>query len=281
MRNSFVIGLMCASALVSVGCAGAFDMSVPDAVTVPDEPAHVVVRLRRQEVWMLKPPVRNAVVQVEIQRGPRRAAYTNDDGYAASAVPAPDEPGKYGMRVCHQDPRGDEVCLWGACYVMDPTRPVVVVEYDAVQDGRKAGETAGALWRLHTAGAQIAYAVDDGALSPRDARVRLAQAEMPDGPLLLWSDVSGWGRPAQVQGSWAFARDELPGMLVAIGRDDDFLEAAQSLDMAPLAVGRKQRGFPTAPDWQRAADAVTLILTQLPAKASAQKAADALRNAVE
>ena len=64
----------------------------------------------------------------------RRAAYTGADGYAAAIVPVPAEPGKYALTVCLQDDRGDEVTRAGACYVLNPRRLVVAVDWEAIED---------------------------------------------------------------------------------------------------------------------------------------------------
>ncbi|MFW6154092.1 MAG: hypothetical protein ACOC95_02650, partial [Planctomycetota bacterium] len=95
--------LILTTALVLGGCGGEYLVALPDVVAAEGQTARVAARLRRREVWRLAPPVADAAVTVRMDGGRRRAAFTDDDGYAAVDLAAPETPGRYTLTLRHQD----------------------------------------------------------------------------------------------------------------------------------------------------------------------------------
>lgn len=251
--NRLIIGILLTSTLV--GCSGRYILAIPDAVAASGSDAPVTVQLRRQEFWMLRPPVRGAVLRMWVIPGQQRAAYTRRDGWAFAAVPAPAEVGTYTLTICHQDPRGDAFAREGSCYVMDRRRLVVAVDWEAIEDAHSADSAAGPLARLAAAGVQIAYVVTDAGRSP-EAHDWLKTHGLPDGPVLSWGWRRNWrGKAIAVTGSLPTIREQLPGLTVAAGPEDDFLRAAEELNMVAVSVGvARGKRFVEFADWSALAD---------------------------
>lgn len=255
MLKSIVLMLL-ASALA--GCGGAYVVTIPDAVSASGQPAPVTVRLQRQEFWFLRPAVKGAVLRLRVASGEPRAAYTRANGLAAAACPAPEQIGKYAVTVGHQDDQGDEVRRQGNCYVLDPRRLVLAVDWEAVEDRESAELAAGPLARLVRAGVQIVYLATDEAAQPAKAHAHLAASDLPDAPVLSWGWRRDWlGRKTEVTGALPTARKQLPGLVIAAGPEDDLLRAVRSLDMVPVCVGVDRGGrFIEFPDWSELVDRV-------------------------
>lgn len=230
------------AAILLAGCAGRYRLTVPDAVTAGDKPAAVVVRLERQEFGPLYLPVDDAVMRMWIDDEPLRAAYTRRNGYAAAAVPCPSEPGRHKLTIAHQDRQGGQVGKKGLAYVVRPDARTLVVDWEAVEKARAGLAAAPALKRLAAAGVQIVYAAE-GFVEPVKAHIIIIANDLPDGPLVSWED----GR--QVTGTLVTARSLLTGEVIAAGQEDDFLRAAQSLDMKAFSVGADRQRFMTFGSW--------------------------------
>jgi len=246
-------------AATAVGCGGEFILTVPDAVSAAGADVPVTVRLQRHEFWRMTDALEDAALRMcvmapgdDAPMSCQRAAYTHSDGYATALLPAIGAPGRYALSVCHQDTQGDEVCRTGRCYVLEPSRLAVVVDWEAVEDADDAREAAESLSRLAAGGVRILYAADDAAGEPDTAHAHLATAGLPDGPVLSWGRRRDWlGRERSVTGSLPTAKKRLAGLVVAVGVEDDFLRAAAELHLAAIEVS------PDAAGWSDFADRVT------------------------
>jgi len=241
-------------AAVLAGCSGQVTITVPDAVAASPADAPVAVRLQQQEFWKLQVPVEGALLRMSVVPDNTRAAYTRADGYASAAVPAPAEPGRYVLTVMLQDHRGDEACQTGTCYVLDPNRLAVVIDWEAIEDDDQARQAAEPLARLARAGVQIVYAATG--TDPCQAHRFLADQGLPDGPVLSWGTKSNWrGKHLQVTGSLPTARSQLPALLIAAGPEDDFLRAAEQLNIVAISIGAgREREYIEVPDFAAFAD---------------------------
>jgi hypothetical protein len=224
------------------GCAGRYRLTVPDAVTVPQRPAPVEIRLALQEFGPLYLPVDDAAMRLWIGEEALRAAYTRRNGYASAAVPAPSEPGCYTLTVAHQNREGGQVGKRAAAYVLRPDAPTLVVEWEAIEHASDARRAAPALRRLAQAGTQVVYAME-GFGQAAEAHDYLARQNLPDGPLAWWEDGH------TITGTLATLRGMLTGPVFAAGPEDDFLRAAQALDMKAFSLGVAHRRFPSFSDW--------------------------------
>ncbi|HHH75475.1 MAG TPA: hypothetical protein ENL03_00445, partial [Phycisphaerae bacterium] len=77
------------------GCGGYYILTAPDQLAVEAEPVNVVVRLQRNDMFVMAFGVKKAAISFRAEDLPERASYTDDLGYAGAAVPAPAEPGLY------------------------------------------------------------------------------------------------------------------------------------------------------------------------------------------
>jgi len=170
------------------GCGGQYILTVPDQLARAGGETPTVVRLQRNDFFVLAPPLKEAAMSFRVADGPERAAYTDKLGYAAAAVPVPKQPGRYTMRVVHLDSRyGDEPAAEGAVYVWDPNRPVVAVDMDCLP-GLPLGSSrhaARALRRL-AAAANVLYLTRRSAKHHAAAHEALTKAGYPAGPILAW-----------------------------------------------------------------------------------------------
>ncbi len=245
--------VVAALAAFVAGCGGEYMLTVPDTVTVAGGDAPVVVRLQQKEFWRHTPAQADAVVRLWVLPEQKRAAYTDEYGYAASAVAVPAQPGRYAVTVCHKTPRGVDVRQLGACYVLKPRRLVVVVDFSAIDTPATARAAAEALDMLGQAGVQVAYASTAMAPRPEKAHQWLTWLGLPDGPVLGWSWRKDWRRrPVEVTGSMRGVRDYVPAMAVAVGYDEEFCRAAEHLNMAAVRLGGA--GGPTPGGWADFAD---------------------------
>jgi hypothetical protein len=239
----------CGMAAFLTGCAGSYRLTIPDAVTAPDKPAPVVVRLERQEFGPLYLPVDDAVMRMWVDDEPLRAAYTRRNGYASAAVPCPPQPGRHRLTVAHQDREGGQVGKKALAYVVRPEARTLVVEWESIDKTDRAHQAAPALKRLAAAGVQIVYAAEDFE-EPVAAHAFLAQNSLPDGPLVYWAE----GR--QVTGTVVTLRALLTGPVIAAGAEDDFLRALQTLSITPACVGAQRQRFTCYESWDALADGV-------------------------
>jgi len=251
--------LLLAAGLGLGGCGGEFILSVPDTVTAMGQDAPVVVRLQQQEFWKLTPALKDALLQMWVLPDRKRAAYTGKAGYAATTVPTPEAAGRYTLTVCHQDHRGDEISRTGSVFVLDDRRAVLAVDWEAIDSDEGARAAVEPLRRLQQAGIQIVYLSAERTRRPGEAHQWLAEHNLPDGAVISWGWRRNWYRKAvQVTGAMPIARRMLPGMLIAAGREDDFLRAAEMTGMLAVHVGTgRAKQFGEVGDWATLADRIT------------------------
>lgn len=220
------------------GCSGEYLVTLPDVVAAAGNEAVVVARVQRHEVFIVAPPVRDAVVVMWVDPDQHRAAHTDSRGYATVMLPVPDQIGRYEITLHHQDERGDEVTATGRCYVMDASKLTVAVDWEAIEDADDARAAAAALGPLQEAGVQIVYAAEDEAATPNEAHRWLTTHGLPDGPVLSWGYRRNWRWKAQeLRGSLPAAREVLGGLTIVAAGDDDLARAAAEMHMVAIGVG--------------------------------------------
>lgn len=180
--------LLVLCAMVGGGCGGQYIMSIPDQLARPGGETTTVVRLQRNDFFVLAPPLKQAAMLFQIAGGPNRGAYTDNLGYAATTVPVPKEPGQYTMKVLHLDKvYGDEPAREGRVYVWDPNRPAIAVDMDCLP-GMLLGSSknaARALRRL-AEGADLLYLTRRSVSHHAKDHETLRRAGYPAGPILAW-----------------------------------------------------------------------------------------------
>jgi hypothetical protein len=196
MRNLWTMLLGMA---VLAGCGGEHTLTVPDAVTPSGDDAPVVLRLQRNDFFVLDLPVEQAPMRLRVGDGIERGAYTDKLGYAGTTVPVPREPGVYTVQVDHQNSEyGDEVHGTGRVYVWQKDRPIVAVDLDCVPMGEAA--VAGGLSKLSRQ-ANIVYFTRERVARHEQLHQQLKNGGFPDGPILLWKrqkwhiERGKWGIP--------------------------------------------------------------------------------------
>lgn len=241
------------------GCGGGFTLTVPDAVAPAGEMSVVTPRLLRNDFWVFQTPLNKAVLTLEALPGLKRAAYTDKQGYASAAVPVPAEVGRHAVTVCHQDSQGDEACMAGYVYVLDPTVLALAVDWQTLEDA----DAPVALARLAEAGVQIVYVSDIMAAKPQAAHDWLATRGLPDGAVASWAWQRDWRwRPTEVVGLLPLARRRVSSMLVGVYRRPDLGDALERLNMAPVHIGPGSAGPADATgfdDWSAFAEALLAV----------------------
>lgn len=177
-----------ALSLALTGCGGQYILTVPDQVAAAGGQSVAVARLQRNDFFVLAPPIEGAALRFRVEEQGERAAYTDRLGYAGAAVPVPAQEGLYTLRVDHMDREGDEAHATAPVYVWNAQTPVVAVDLDALRldAARPAEAAAQALRKLAARPVRILYLTDRRI--NRHARIhrRLAELNLPDGPVLLW-----------------------------------------------------------------------------------------------
>lgn len=169
------------------GCGGQYILTVPDQLAAAGGLTATVVRLQRNDFFVLAPAVEEAAMRLRIADGPERGAYTDEFGYAGAAMAAPAKPGRYALTVKHLDIFGDEVVGEGPVYVWAADRPAVAVDLDCLPGLwlGDAKDAAGALRGLATK-PNILYLTRRSTRDHAAAHEQLRKAGYPDGPILLW-----------------------------------------------------------------------------------------------
>ncbi|MHC4982884.1 MAG: hypothetical protein ACYTF6_06915 [Planctomycetota bacterium] len=185
--------------LAVAGCGGDYILTASDHIAPVGGEALAVARLQRREIYRLAVSIEDAPVEFRLADGQRRVAYTDNLGYAASAVPAPKVQGKYRMSIFHQDSEGDVVTGEATIYAWDADRPVVAVDFDFLppvgsEDGQAAKLALSGLARQ----ANLIYMTRRPVAEHRRIHDELDAAGRPDGPVLPWQrqrwHVRHWGR---------------------------------------------------------------------------------------
>ena len=148
----------------------------------------MVVRLQRNDFFVLNFPVKGALIRFGIPDGSERAAYTDKLGYAGTTMTAPTKPGRYTVRIDHMDSEGQEVSGVAPLFVWDPARPVVAVDIDSLPSvvSEDAVGARGALKRL-TALANIVYLTREPIRKHYRMHCRLTVDGYPDGAVMRWT----------------------------------------------------------------------------------------------
>jgi hypothetical protein len=179
------LGLLALSILLN-GCGGYYILTVPDQVAPAGGAAPAVVRLQRNDFFVLAIPEEQSLMVMSAAGGPQRGAYTDKEGYAGTTVPVPDEPGRYEMTVFHTDREGEEVRATAPVYVWPADAPIAAVDLDGLPwHGGKKDEAAGALNAL-AAERRILYMTRESVAAHARLHDDLAAAGYPDGPVLVW-----------------------------------------------------------------------------------------------
>ena len=220
------------------GCSGEYILTAPDVVVLAGQDAPVVMRLQRREVWRYAPPQAGAAVTFRLGEGSPQCARTDKAGYAALSIKAPPRPGRHDVALYHQDINGDSARGKAAIYVLDPDRPIAVVDADSLpRDSQTAGAAAGALVRMQQT-AQLIYVTRRYASRPASAHKILEKYGYPDGPVIPYIGSKQWWKWRQ---SNVDALDELhrrfPKLRWGVTDDDDAAEAFGNAGLKVLIIG--------------------------------------------
>ena len=221
------------------GCSGEYILTAPDVAALPGRDAPVVVRLQRREVWRYAPPQGSAAITFRLGEGTPKCARTDKDGYTATSIKTPSEPGRYEITLYHQDINGDEVTSHAAIYVFDPDKPVAVVDADSLpRSGKLAGPASASLVRMQLS-AQLIYVSRKYASRPARAHAMLDKYGYPDGPVVPYSGPKRWWKWRQ---SDTGALDELqrrfPKLRWGITADADTAKAFAQAGLMVMFVGK-------------------------------------------
>ena len=169
------------------GCGGHYIMTIPDQMAAAGGQAAAVVRLQRNDFFVLSPAVKKAAIRFRIGDGPLRGAYTDDLGYAATMVRVPDRPGQYRLKVAHLDIWGDEVKAEAPVFAWPTDRPVIAVDMDCLPGlWLGSSDKAARAMRRLVVGANLLYLTRRSTKRHGRAHELLRKAGYPDGPVLAW-----------------------------------------------------------------------------------------------
>ncbi len=173
--------------VAAAGCGGHYILAVPDQIAPSGGQAVAVVRLQRNDFFVLSLAEKDALIRFRAADGVGRAAHTDKLGYAGAAVAVPAVVGRYVMVVEHTDHEGDEIRAEAPLYVWDAGRAVVAVDLDCLPHSRssEAKDARRALKRL-AAGANLLYLTRRPVRRHAEAHAFLDKLNYPDGPVLLW-----------------------------------------------------------------------------------------------
>jgi hypothetical protein len=187
MRRSCATGMVLAALAAASGCGGQYILTVPDQVARAGGQTTAIVRLQRNDFFVLTPAVKDAPMRFRVADEKERGAFTDKLGYAGTTVPVPARPGPHRLRVTHLDRFGDEVVAEAPVYAWDPNRPVIAVDMDCLP-GLTLGSSAQAsraLQRL-AASAKVLYLTRRSTRRHAETHKMLERAGYPDGPVLAW-----------------------------------------------------------------------------------------------
>lgn len=222
-------------ALLATGCGGQYIMTTPDQLASTDGEANVVVRLQRNDFFVLALAVPDAALRLRVDDMPERGAFTDELGYAATKVPTPTETGVYAMQIVHSDLEGDQVRGRSRVFVLEPEAPIVAVELDALpwEISSQKPHAVAALRRL-AGEARIIYLTRQDAEAHPRLHESLARQGYPDGPILIWQHR----RVHLVPGMWRLPKLVVESRLVSelpqLHRE--FLNLRAGLCTSPLAA---------------------------------------------
>jgi hypothetical protein len=206
------IALLVACGVHLCGCGGYYILTVPDQLAPAGGDATAVIRLQRNDFFVMAFGVEDAPMRFRAGGGTERAAYTDDLGYAGTTVPAPERPGRYALSVALQDVEGEEIGAEAPMYVWDRGRDVIAVDLDCLprKGSDRAPQAAAALRKLSER-ANILYFTRESVRRHKQLHARLEGGGYPDGPILLWQRQ----RWHIVRGRWNIPRIVIESRLVS------------------------------------------------------------------
>jgi len=179
--------LACLAACLAGGCGGQYILTAPDHVAPAGGEVHVVVRLQRSDFFVLALAAKGAAMRFRVADGPLRAAYTDELGYAAAAMPAPEAPGRHELDVQHMDAEGEEVAARANVFVWPREAALLAVDLDALPAGWvPEGPAAAEAVRLLAGSGGVIYLTQAQAKGHAAARARLEAEGYPPGHVLTW-----------------------------------------------------------------------------------------------
>lgn len=195
--------LLCLLAPVLGGCGGYYILTVPDQLASSEGELVPVVRMQRNDFFVLALAAKNKAMRFRIYptpdtsprgpgEGPLRSAGTDKTGYAGvhfsmSEPPVKGNPGLYYLKVALQDIEGEELSAAVPLFVWDPKKPVVAVDFDCLPKGFLTAEDPAVTALNQIADtANLVYLTRESRRTQEDAHRRIAEVGYPDGPVLLW-----------------------------------------------------------------------------------------------
>ena len=183
------------------GCGGQYTFTVPDQIATTGGSAAAVIRLQQFEFASLKRSIHNAPIRFSIADGPQRASFTDELGFAAVNVPAPNEPGRFELTISLQDADGDEAVTTAPTYVWKPESPVIAVDLDSLPTASHSDSAPARNAMLELSKHyKILYLTKIDPWRLRDARALVTQGSYPDGPILVWQrSYAHWTRKGKLK----------------------------------------------------------------------------------
>ena len=197
--------ILAALAATVAGCGGDYILTAPDQLAAAGEETPVIVRLQRNDFFVLALAVDDAAMSFQTPGLPERGAYTDDLGYAGTLVPTPKDPGLYSLHVAHLDTYGDEVHARVPMYVWPKSRYAIAVDADSLP-WRISSQSSDAVEAIAALASEagIVYLTRRQVEEHAALHKKLRDEGYPDGPILLWQTqrwhiVRGlWGIPKLV-----------------------------------------------------------------------------------
>jgi len=185
-----------------VGCGGQYVLTAPDQVACAGGQTATVIRLQRHQFAGMLASSSGAAMRFQVEGCPLRGAFADNLGYAGAAVPAPDKPGVYKMKISHLNRDGDEIESQVPLYVWQADWPVVAVDLEALDAAKKRDDSKAALQKIARE-ANIIYFTRRQVTEHADIHRRLTAGGYPDGPVLLWQSQR-----------WHIVQDKYPRLVI-------------------------------------------------------------------
>jgi hypothetical protein len=220
-----------------VGCSGPYRFTAPDQIAPVGGQTPAVLRVQRQEVWFWYRPAREALVRMQVEQGPMRAAFADANGYAAAAVPVGDVTGVFYLQLAHTNLRGDEFEAYIPTHVWDPRARVTAVDVKALPT--RHNEVEQALMARLAAGSYIVYFTTESIGDHAELHTKLERAGYPRGPIVQ-----------RQAGVMELLRERFPRLEAGVaksGRITRFFEAAGLERLTLEQAADRNGGTPPTP----------------------------------